>query len=506
MSLKSLVRSTLVIGSSSAATALIGMVRVKALALLVGPAGLGLLGVLAGIASAGTTLAALGTDASGTRQLALARDDKTEVSRIASTLAWIALAHGLIATLAIYLLREPLARLLLGGVEHAWAVGALGVAVALSLAAGLWIAVLQGLGKVGDIARINLSASLAGTAVGVAAVALVGLNGLLVLVIAQPLFAALLAQRSGRRIGLAASSGDARETRADAARRWRRLVTSGTPYMLSFLVLAAVPLIIRALVIRELGLEAAGHFHAAWTMSVIYVGFLLNAMSADYFPRLTAITSQPVAAKALINSQAELALAIGGTALLGILASAPLLVVALYSSAFQPAAAVIEWQALGNLMKLAGWPVAFLSMARGRAMQFLALEFAWSAVQIGFVWLWLPMLGLEATGLAFAASCAVFLGLQTGVAFLTYGFGWERRPLLLLAGYFGAAVLTLAAARHSIFAQAVTGSVLAALLGLVSLRLVLSGLGDDGRVQRAARAAFARVGWPLAPSLHVREG
>ena len=43
-----------------------------------------------------------------------------------------------------------------------------------------------------------------------------------------------------------------------------------------------------------------------------YVGFFLGAMGADYYPRLTEVIHDKVAAVRLMNDQAQLGLAIGG--------------------------------------------------------------------------------------------------------------------------------------------------------------------------------------------------
>lgn len=496
MALKSLIRSTILIGSSSMATTLISILRVKALALMVGPAGLGLLGVLAGLASAGTTVAALGSDTSGTRRIALSRDNAATLAHVRRILGLIAVVHGLLAAAVIWWLREPIAVWALGNSDYADDVAMVGIAVALSLTAGLQIAQLQGLARVGDIARINILASLASTLVGLLAVWLWGMGGIIVLVLAQPAVSALLATHRMATAGGISSDGSQSGLR-DVIRDWAGAIAQGAPYMLSFLMLTLVPLAIRALLVRDLGIEAAGHFHAAWTMSVIYIGFLLNAMSADYFPRLTALVADRKAASALVNDQVQLGLAIGGVALLIILGGAPLLVPLLYSSAFAPAVEIVELQAFGNLMKIAGWPIAFLAMARGRSMQFFLVELAWSLLLLGLVWVWLPQFGLAATGYAFAVACAAFLLMQTISAYATYGFVLERRTLLILASFGTACMATLFAARHSQALQLMTGGGFALLLGLTSIRAILARIEGDGRFVAKARSAFAAIGWPL---------
>lgn len=501
MSLESLVRSTVLIGSSSVATTLVSILRVKALALMVGPAGVGLLGLLAGIASAGTTIAAAGSDTSGTRQIALARGNSGDLTRIRRTLALISVVHGTLSGAILWWMREDIAKWALGSTEYAFEAGVAGIAVALSLVAGLQIAQLQGLGRVADIARINILASIGGTAIGLVAVWEWGLGGIVLLVLAQPSIAAMLSVHRARTVARGAPPPTGPHLIGD----WWRTVRQGAPYMLSFLMLALVPLAIRALVVRELGIEAAGHFHASWTMSVIYIGFLLNAMSADYFPRLTALAGDRKAATALINDQIQLGLAIGGIALLIILASAPILVPLLYSSAFAPAVEIVELQAFGNLMKIAGWPIAFLAMARGRSTQFFLIELAWSLLLMALVWAGLPRLGLAATGYAFVGACAAFLSMQLVAARLTYGFRLDRNALLILLAFAAAGALTLGAARHSLILQIATGTGLAVLLGLASLRLILLRVEGEGRAVARARQAFAVIGWPM-PSRIVAAG
>jgi PST family polysaccharide transporter len=501
MSVKSLVRSTLLVGSTSAATTLISILRVKVLALLVGPAGLGLLGTLAGLAGVGTTLFALGADTSGTRRIALGKDDPATLRRMRRALLTIAGVNGMACVALFWLARRPLALWVLGSEEHAFEVGLLGIVVALSLLAGLQTAQLQGLGRVGDIARVGILSSLIATLAGLLAVWHWGVGGLIVLILVQPAVAAFLARAYAPPLPvIAGNAGGVRSLHTD----WRALVGEGTAFMLSYVVLALVPLAVRVLVIRDAGLEAAGHFHAAWTMSVIYVAFLLNAMASDYFPRLTGLVADRQAARRLVNEQVEIGLAIGGPIMLVMLAGAPWFVPLLYSQSFAPAVEIVEWQALGNLMKIAGWAIAFLSMARGRSVQFFLLELAWTSLYLALVWLGLPYLGLPVTGMAFAAACVAFLLLQTAVAWWTYGFGWEISALRLLLAFAAAGVLTLLAARHSAFLQAMTGGSLALLLGLFGLRRVLARVGPGGRIGGLAGHAFARLGWPLPPPALAR--
>lgn len=494
MSFRSLVKSTLVLGSSSVANTLIGILRVKMLALLVGPAGVGILGALSAISSLGTTIAAIGSDTAGTRRIALSSGDPGAVARIRTVLLAIAVLHGLVSVAVFYAARFDIAYWVFGNAGYADEIALLGVAVALSLIAGLQIAQLQGLGQAGTVARVAVLSSLLGTAFGLLAVWHLGVGGIIVLVLAQPALAALVAFGYTSRLSKPQSSSlRARWLATD----WWGIVSQGAAYMGSYVMLALVPLAIRALVIRELGMEAAGHFHASWTMSVIYVGFLLNAMSADYFPRLTALIDDRRAATSLVNDQVQLGLAIGGPILLVMLAAAPWLVPILYSREFLPAVEIFQWQALGNLMKIAGWPIAFIAMARGLSLQFFLVELIWSTVFFVVAWVGLPHLGLAATGLGFAAGCTVYFLLQTIVAYATFGFRWERQAVNTMLAYLAAGLLTLLVAQRSALLQLVVGTAFACGLGLVSIRFICCKMGAEGRLMAFTHQVFLRIGWPV---------
>ena len=51
--------------------------------------------------------------------------------------------------------------------------------------------------------------------------------------------------------------------------------------------MSLVQLWIRVDVGNVLGIHAVGQFQASWTISQQYIDFILAAMAADYYPRLT---------------------------------------------------------------------------------------------------------------------------------------------------------------------------------------------------------------------------
>ena len=153
-----------------------------------------------------------------------------------------------------------------------------------------------------------------------------------------------------------------------------------------------------------------------------YVGFLLGAMGADYYPRLTEVIHDKVAAVRLMNDQAQLGLAIGGPVLLLLIGLAPWVITLLYSSAFEPAVTLLQWQMLGNVFKLASWAMSFSIVAAARGKTFFLMELSFNIVFLGMVFIFLPYVGLEVTAYAFVLGYLVYLTIVYVLARNIHGF------------------------------------------------------------------------------------
>jgi PST family polysaccharide transporter len=185
------------------------------------------------------------------------------------------------------------------------------------------------------------------------------------------------------------------------------MIKFGIPVMLAGLLNAGTLLLARSLILRELGIEASGHFQASWTISITYLGFILGAMGTDYYPRLTAAMHSPENARRLVNEQGEMALLLGGAVVLAVITVAPLIMTVLYSSAFKIAGEVLRWQMLGSVIKLIGWPMGFVVLASGRSGLFVYTQFVWNAIFLLCLYLLLDEIGLLAVGVGFCLAYAV---------------------------------------------------------------------------------------------------
>ena len=495
---RGLVRSMLVIGGAQMINILISLVRMKVLAVLLGPIGIGLLSIYNNLQSMVMSAAGLGMGSSGVRQIASVRGEANELSRVRRVLLAAHMIQGGLAMVLVWFLRKPLAESLLGDDTYATEVGLIGIAVLLGLLAVAQTALLQGLRKIGDLGRVTVLGAFAGTLVGLLAVWFLGMTGLIWFVLAQPLATLLTAYYFTRR--LPRSTGPKPDVAATWA-VWKPMARLGVAFMLGSLATVMTLLLVRALITQELGLGAAGQFAAAWGITMTYVGFLLSAMGADYYPRLTEVINDRSAATQLMNDQAQLGLAIGGPVLLVLIGLAPWVITLLYSAEFAPAATLLQWQTVGNVFKLASWALSFSIVAAARAKTYFFLELSFNIVFISMVWMLLPGLGLIITAIAFLAAYIVYFAVANILARYIHGFHWQSLSLQLLMLHGGLAFMLLGLGLIAEpFLAAILALALALVTGVLGLRVVLIKIGPNGRFVSHFFRVYAAIGWPVRNS------
>jgi PST family polysaccharide transporter len=433
-SYRRILRTSSIIGGASAINIFIGIVKVKVLAVLLGPAGVGLMGLYQNIMSMASTLAGCGLGSSGVRQLA-ASSGEVETLVLVRRALWLAnLALGLVGMLALWLLREPVAIWVFGGARHASAVGWLGLGVLLTLIAGSQTALLQGLRRIGDVARVNIICGFLGAAVGTLVVYWRGADGVLWFVLTAPAVSVLVAGYYAARLPRPAASRDWQAIR----QQWQAMLRLGIPLMAAGFLNLGTQLAARSIIVRELGLEASGHFQAAWTISMTYIGFVLGAMAADYYPRLTNVINDHAEARKVVTEQAEMGLLLAGPVLLAMITFAPWVIHLLYAKNFTPATNVLRWQVLGDVLKVASWPLGFILLAQGRGSIFIGVELAWNAIYLSAISLGIHKYGLDIAGAAFSTAYLISYGLLIVAARkllqLKIQQAWPSTSILLLTG------------------------------------------------------------------------
>lgn len=468
-SYRKILRSTSIIGGASVINILIGLVRIKVAALLLGPAGIGLIGLFNNLIATAANVAALGTGTVGTRQIAEAagRGDAHEMAIARRALFWSALILATTGAFGFWLLRDAFAVHILNQPKLSNEVGWLAVGVGLTVASGSQGALLNGLRRIGDLARVSVYSAALSTVFGVAALLLWHEDGLLVFLLSTPLASFILGHFYVSRLP---NPHESRIPLHLITQQWKRMACLGMFFMLAGLAATVGQLAVRTLVQQQLKVEGLGYLEAAWAISLTYIGIVLRSMGTDYYPRLTAVIHDPAAVNKLVNEQTEIALLLAAPVFLALLGLAPWIIELLYSSRFADAALILRWQILGDILKVASWPLGFILLAAGQGRAFLLSETFATFVFVASAWLSLPYFGIQAIGIANLVMYGAYLPTVYWLARRRTGFRWQAGVLLQLILLFIASTLVNVATSEHHWAGAILGIGGALIFGFYALK------------------------------------
>ena len=495
-SYRQILRSSSIIGGASVINILVGLLRTKVVAVLLGPTGVGLIGLFQNLMGAASTAASLGFGNAGTRQIAEAtvRDDAHAVAAARRALFWGTLVLAVVGAGIFWQLRGVLAERVMGDVHFTDTIGWLSPGVALAIASGSQGALLNGMRRIGDMARVSVWSALLSTVLGIGALWLWGWGGVLAFVLSAPLASFLLGHLYVARLPRVQASP---ASLSMLMKEWRLLVTLGAAFMVAGLAGTLGQLLVRTLVQRDLGTEALGHFQAAWAISMTYIGFVLTAMGTDYYPRLTAAIRDHAAVNRMVNEQTEVVLLLAGPVFVAMIGLAPWVIDLLYSSRFAEAAAILRWQVLGDIVKVASWPLGFIILAAGDGRTFMLTESFTVLVFAGLTWLGIPLFGIQATGMAFLGMYLVLLPLVHWLARRRTAFTWTRTVFRHGIVLVFVATCVFVVAAWSIIPGAIVGVLAAILLAIRSLGRLghVTNLGGPlGRLAALSRRASIKAG------------
>jgi O-antigen/teichoic acid export membrane protein len=427
-----ILKGTSIIGGASFINIVIGLLRTKVLAMLLGPSGVGLASLYTGLMGTASTVATMGLGVVGTRQIAEAcsKEDAHAIKVARGALFWGTMALAAVGGLLVWSLRAVLAVQALGNASYSNAVGWLSIGVALSVAGASQAALIQGMHRIGDIARLNVFGSTVSTVLGIGLLWRWGNAALVAYILVAPLASFMLGHLYVSRLP---QTGTETVTLHELKREWTILLRLGLAMVAAGLVQQFAQLWIRIYVARVLGAQSLGQYQAAWTISMQYITFILAAMGTDYYPRLTGIIHDPKAAGRMVNEQTEIATLLSAPVFIAMMAIAPWVIHLLYAASFTPAIEILRWQVLGDVLKVASWPLCFLILAAGDGKAFLLTETTSLLVLTGLVTGLTPVIGLPITGIAYVAMYLFYLPVVYWLARRRIGFCWSKSALMLSA-------------------------------------------------------------------------
>lgn len=402
---KDILKAVGIVGGAQVITIIIGVLKTKVVAVLLGPAGVGLIGVFQSTIDLLRQCTSFGINFSGVKEIAeaSATNDQLRISKAITVLRHWAIYTGLFGMIIGILFCVPLSEFAFGDDKYALHIAIVSVLLLITSVSSAQLALLQGLREMGQMAKASIYGSIIGLILTLPLYWFWGVDAIIPTMILSGVISLVLSWKFARKIPVINIKLTFKETIVGGL----SMARLGFFIVATSIIVTFTMYVIRSIVAKKMGIDAVGCFQAVYTITNLYMGLILNAMLADFFPRLSAINKDNVASNFLINEQLELAIVISGPMIVLLIAVAKLVIQILFSPEFLMAVPVLQWQLLGSFFAIISWAIGVMFLSKNKGNYGMIIEGVWSFVYFLFVYFQWERFGFNSLGIGFLIACII---------------------------------------------------------------------------------------------------
>lgn len=443
-SYKSIMKATSLFGGVQVFNIIIAIVRSKIIAVLLGPAGMGIAGLLTSTISLISSLTNFGLGTSGVKNIAAANaiNNTLKISKTVIVLRRLVWITGLFGSIVTYVFSNKISYLTFGNEEYELAFKWLSITLLLLQLSKGQLAILQGLRRIKYLAKANLLGSTVGLVLSIPLYYKYGVDGIVPAMIISAIITLLFSWYFSNKVEFKVISVSLKRTIFEG----KGMLYLGVMISMSSIISLAASYGVRIFISYNGGLNEVGFFNAGFDIVNGYMGIILVAIAADYFPRLASVAKDNKLCKKAMNQQAEIALLLLSPLIIIFIVFIHWIVILMYSSKFSEIDLMIQWASIGLLFKAASWVIAYVFLAKGAGKLYFLNELI-SAIYITILnLLGYKFLGLEGLGISFLIGYIMYFIQVLVLTKLKYNFSFDyafKRILLISLFFSTIALLTI---------------------------------------------------------------
>ena len=466
--LKKILESTLIMGSSAFLVMALDLVRVKILALWLGPEGVGTLSVLNHFHTVAVTLISLGLG-TGVVKYVSAGNREGDHEAVHGVIRHAFQFTGLLSTcftVLCVIFSSHVSGWILGSPQGSFFVivyaGTLPL-IAYTLTSSSY---LQGLKRVSSLAKINLYRTVTSVLFIAPLVWFWRLEGAVLSVVIISVIHALLCHHYLKTENYLRSMFS---WKALDVVMLKQLLPFGLATLITGATYALSQLVLKILIVRNLGMELNGIYQPVWALTMTYPTLVLSSMSAYSYPRLCELSSARDMTEE-INAMLRVAVMLITPAMFFLVLARQPIIQVLYSPEFSAAADYIPIQILGDFFKILTWSVGAFLLPIQKFRPFVIGGIFTDGLLVAAAAALIPAFGLNGAVAAFVLSYGFSAAFHYGLGRNYIQFRLWPKNRKLLACSFGAIVgLTMCSLSLSFRASLGAGALILALWGLMTI-------------------------------------
>lgn len=299
-------------------------------------------------------------------------------------------------------------------------------------------AMLQGTRKLKKYALYSLTGTVSALIVSVPFYYLFGIKGILPALIFSTFVTFLFSALYTKGIRSTEKRISIRET----VRGGSDMLKLGITMMISTTLASVAHYLLNTYISSHGSVADLGLYQAGMSITTQSVGLVFTAMAVDYYPRLSAVSSNNDKVREIANQQGVITMLIATPVLILLSLFLPIVVKILLSDEFLPIIDFVRLLAFGMLFKAASYSIGTISFAKGDKKVFFVLEGLYVNASIFvFCSIGYSLGGLEMLALFYLFMHVVYFFIVLGVTRKLYSFYIERllMKIILISVLFMAA-------------------------------------------------------------------
>lgn len=419
---KSVFKSTFLFSFVQIIRLIVGMVRNKVAALILGPSGMGIMGVFNTTVNFIKIGAGLGIDQSAVRDVSEANGngDRTRFSRVITLTNKIVLYTALFGFFITIILSPFLSEWGFGSKAYTVSFILLSLAVAFDIYVENQLAILKGMRQLNSLAKASIIGSIAALITGVPLFFLFKEKGIVPSIIISAFATLVVSVYYVRKINYDKVILKRKEVFSEG----KPMITMGVSLMLVSFLAMAFNYIIIAFIRKNGGLDVIGIYTAGSTIITSYFGIVINAMTTDYYPRISAINTDNNKLQEAVNQQSEVGLVLVLPLAVLFLYLSRFVIRILYTDEFLLAVDYTDFAMLGTIIMICSRSISMVLLAKQKSKVFLTTTICLRAISLIIYIVLYTLYGLLGLGIAYcvagildAVVCSFIMGRMYNIRF-----------------------------------------------------------------------------------------
>lgn len=363
-SYRSIVKATGVFGTMQLFKTIISVVSSKFVAVYLGPIGFGLLSLLNNAVNIIVAITNFEFLTVATREVALVSnsDDDSQLSKTISLLQRMAVFIGVLGAIVSALFSKTLSVITFGDSNKQHWFIIVSFYLLITSFSNARMAILQGVNNIKTLALCNIVVAFI-TAIGTVIIYyFLRIEGIIWVMLYSGVVLFLVTLYFTRQYKLRISSFGFKEFYDNSS----PIFKFGF-FMSVNLALGQICNFIIKLYLNDSGAasQVLGYYEVSTVILINYLGLIFHAMSYDFYPKLTAVSSDNEKVKQLVNNQIEIALILVTPAIIFLYLAAPFLIRLLYTKDFLNTFLILKIALFSVILKAIIFPLGYIVLVKG---------------------------------------------------------------------------------------------------------------------------------------------